>query len=173
VLSEVGVRLGQEGGRGGTSHRVHGLALLTCTFISRLECNNRRALCGTRIFALHRFHICLSNMQNTSHGCTLRLSIDTPKNAVVDHALLTHACMHFCPKPRKFLIHIITMHRPHRSHSRAQFSPNTSPNSTMPTLQISRSSSTSSLLKPKPPLPPSASRRSRAWPASLNATLLK
>ena len=52
-------------------------------------------------------------------------------------------------------------------------SANTSPNSTFPTLQISLSSSISSLDKPKPPAPPSASFLSLACPASLIATLLK
>jgi hypothetical protein len=52
-------------------------------------------------------------------------------------------------------------------------SANTSPSSTLPTLQISFSSSTSSLDSPRPPAPPSASLRSRAWPASRSATRLK
>jgi hypothetical protein len=48
-----------------------------------------------------------------------------------------------------------------------------SPRSTLPTLQISRSSSTSSLERPNPPCPPSASFLSLAVFANLRATRLK
>ena len=62
----------------------------------------------------------------------------------------------------------------HAFHSHLVYaSANTSPSSTLPTLQISFSSSTSSLDSPSPPAPPSASLRSRAWLASLSATRLK
>jgi hypothetical protein len=59
------------------------------------------------------------------------------------------------------------------THLSSHSSKAASPRSTFPTLQISRSSSTSSFDNPNPPCPPSASFLSLAVFPSLNATRLK
>ena len=107
-----------------------------------------------------------------SNWCSSRKPVKYPKLRSQKHTNDAHETTTASPSRTQLL----SSHQPciyTQSTLHPQSSLNASPSSTFPTLQISLSSSTSSLLSPSPPAPPSASLRSLACPASLKATRLK
>ena len=117
-------------------------------------------------------HLCLTSKktQGTSLGILTVLFGKTPRYAQQRAPRYKALMLLKNPSSSSYLF----LSRHHFHHHHHQSSPKAfSPKSTLPTLQISLSSSRSSFDNPNPPWPPSASLRSLACVPSRSATLLK